>query len=190
MAAKNVDGIFLENVDGDQLQYLIHWLRKMDDPTYVKHKAYPKELDRVLELFKVADFYDLPHIKDQIIEEIANNYSFIRHTNVRRLVFEFLDEEMSLELLAYPQLPIQILCFILTDPSITFRNTDGEHVQIPPSLFKDIFLQRYKKFTEDRIILLDIDKQYEKDGVEFRGVLYDEDVMFLTKPYHDCYSDS
>ena len=147
MMAKKVDGIFLENVDGDQLTYLIHWLRRMDDPNYVKHKAYPKELDKVLELFKVADFYDLPHIKNQIIEEIANNYSFIRHTNVRRLVFEFLDEEMTLELLAHPQIPIEILCFILTDPLITFRNTDGVQVQIPPSLFRDIFLQQYKYFT-------------------------------------------
>ena len=101
MAAKKDDGIFLENVDGEQLQYLIHWLKKMEDPSYIKHKAYPRELDKVLELFKVADFYDLPHIKTQILEEIAKNYSFIRYTNVRRLVFEFLDEELSLELLAY-----------------------------------------------------------------------------------------
>ena len=62
--AKKEDGIFLENVDGEQLKFLIHWLNKMDDPVnYIKHKAYPRELDKVLELYKIADFYDLPHIK-------------------------------------------------------------------------------------------------------------------------------
>ena len=28
------------------------------------------------------------------------------------------------------------------------------------------------------------------DTKEYTKVLYDEDVMFLTKPYHDCYEDS
>ena len=79
----------------------------MDDPTgYIKHKAYPRELDKLLELYKIADFYDLPNIKAQLLEEIANNWSFIRYTNCRRLVFEFLDENASLELLAYPQYSI------------------------------------------------------------------------------------
>ena len=36
---------------------------------------------------------------------------------------------------------------------------------------------------------MDIDRQTAGDGYLTR-VLYDEDVMFLTKPYHDCYSDS
>ena len=159
MVAKKEDGIFLENVDGEQLSYLIHWLKKMDDPTnYIKHKAYPRDLDKVLELYKIADFYDLPHIKTQLLEEISNNWSFIRYTNVRRLVFEFLDEENTLELLAFPQKSIQILCFILSDPSITFKNKEGEQVHIPSSLFKGIFFEHYKKFTQERIKLTDIDR--------------------------------
>ena len=95
MIAKQEDGIFLENVDGEQLEYLISWLQYMDDAENNKMKDFPKEIDKLLELYKVADFYDMPRIKDQILEEVAKNQNFLRYTNVRRFVFEFLDEAMT-----------------------------------------------------------------------------------------------
>ena len=51
-------------VDGFQLEYLVHWLKKMDDPLYARHLPYPKDLVKLLDLLKVADFYELPKIKD------------------------------------------------------------------------------------------------------------------------------
>ena len=98
----------------------------MQDPTKCKVKAYPKDIDKLLELYKVADFYDLPKVKDEILEKVASNESFLRYTNVRRFVFEFLDETMSVELLSNPEIPIEVVCFVLTDPTINFINKDNE----------------------------------------------------------------
>ena len=45
---------------------------------------------------------------------------------MRRFVFEFLDETMSVELLSNPEIPIEVVCFVLTDPTINFINKDNE----------------------------------------------------------------
>ena len=56
--------------------------------------------------------------------------------------------------------------------------------------FTDLFERKYIEFIRHRIKILDIDNQYKQGGQDITGILYDEDVMFLTKPYHDCYNDS
>ena len=61
---KAKDGIFLEMVDGFQLEFLVHWLKKLDDPRYVRHLPYPKDLVKLLDLLKVADYYEIPQVKD------------------------------------------------------------------------------------------------------------------------------
>ena len=43
----------------------------MEDATKAKVKAYPKDIDKLLELYRVADFYDLPKVKDDILGEVA-----------------------------------------------------------------------------------------------------------------------
>ena len=42
--SRDKTGIFLENVNGFQLSFLIHWLQKKANPRYVLRKTYPKDL--------------------------------------------------------------------------------------------------------------------------------------------------
>ena len=83
----------MENVNGLQLGFLIHWLQKKANPSYVLRKTYPKDLCQLLELIKVADYYGTTFIKQELFEEICGNYHFLRYQNVRRLVFDFLGED-------------------------------------------------------------------------------------------------
>jgi len=43
-SARDKDGIYMENVNGYQLSFLIHWLQKKANPKYVLRKTYPKDL--------------------------------------------------------------------------------------------------------------------------------------------------
>ena len=64
ISSQKKDGIFLEMTDGFQLEFLIHWLKKIDDPSYARHLSYPKDLVQLLDLLKVADFYEIPKVKE------------------------------------------------------------------------------------------------------------------------------
>ena len=93
-------------------------------------------------------------------------------------------------MLSHSEIPIELVCFVLTDPTINFLNKDDQQVQLSIPRFIDLFERKYKEFIKARISLLDIENQYKRGGPDITGILYDEDVMFLTKPYHDCYEDS
>ena len=85
---------------------------------YVLRKSYPKDLCQLLELVKIADYYGVTYVKQELWEEICGNYHFLRYHNVRRLVFDFLGEECTISLLACDQLPVEVLCYCLMDPHI------------------------------------------------------------------------
>ena len=78
-AARDKKGIFLENVNGFQLSFLIYWLNKRANPSSLVRKAYPKDLCQLIELLKVADYYSVNFIKEELYEEICNNYHFLRY---------------------------------------------------------------------------------------------------------------
>lgn len=86
----------------------------------VQRKPYPRDLVKLIELLEMADYYDIPRFRDELYEEIAQNYVFKRYTNVRRLVFNYLGEDRSLDLLSIPSFDINLLCFTLIDPTISF----------------------------------------------------------------------
>lgn len=201
MASKHKNGIFLENVDGPQLETMIHWLSKIAQPTLVGRKSYPKDLVKLVELLEMADYYDIPRFKNELYEEIAQNYAFRRYTNVRRLVFDYLGEDRSLDLLSQPSFDINLLCFTLIDPTISFdgdeiislaiqgeeRENLQESKRLDPAQFYPVFLEKYKEYTRDRIDFVAGTRDENHKTCNF---IYDEDVMYLTKEYLECYKDT
>ena len=147
--ARDKDGIFLENVDGFQLSFLIHWLQKKANPKYILRKTYPKDLCQLLELIKVADYYGISFVKEEICEEICGNYHFQRYQNVRRLVFDFLGEDQTIALLACGVIPLQVLIYCLLDPTIQFKDPMDEEtvITLNANLFSEIFLPKYREYT-------------------------------------------
>ena len=87
-------------MNGFQLGFLIHWLQKKADPTIIARKTYPKDLCQLIELLKMADYYSVNFVKQELYEEICGNYHFLRYQNVRRLVFDYLGEEQTISLMA------------------------------------------------------------------------------------------
>ena len=72
-------------------------------------------------------------------------------------MFEFLDEAMSVQLLSHQDIPVEVVCFVLTDPTINFVNKDNEQVLLSIPRFSDLFERKYKEFIRHRIKILDID---------------------------------
>ena len=60
------------------MSFLIHWLQKKANPKYVLRKTYPKDLCNLLELVKVADYYGVVHIKQELYEEQKNYREYLR----------------------------------------------------------------------------------------------------------------
>ena len=90
---------------------------------------------------------------------------------------EFLDDDTAVQLLRHPELKASLLLFILSDPKIIDRD------------FADLdkydakFHQMYKQFMVNKHEYVEGIRN-ESEG--FRSI-FEEDIMYLTKEYHDVY---
>jgi hypothetical protein len=115
----NSEAILLENVDSDQMNFLLQWLTRTQKGQGVclGSDNYPKELGKLLDLLAIADYYDLAEAKKDVISVIVTNHAFMSYTNVRRIVLlECCDDDTATCFLMHEEVPLSLLVFLLTDP--------------------------------------------------------------------------
>ncbi|CDW82632.1 UNKNOWN [Stylonychia lemnae] len=85
------DGIYLQNINSDQLETVIKYLYNIDDPE--KHKfEMPQQFNVLMNLFETAEYLGLDQMKVQITLEILKKDEFQKYTNVRRHYIDNLAE--------------------------------------------------------------------------------------------------
>jgi hypothetical protein len=89
----------LGNINSTELEYVISYLRNLDDPSV--ETSLPKELPGLMELYKVAEYLGLEFLKRNILKELATESSeFMSYTNARRHSLSSIDEQ-DIEIVRY-----------------------------------------------------------------------------------------
>jgi hypothetical protein len=114
------DGIYLQNISGDQLKLVIDYLYYVDDQQNEEAKnefTVPQDFFTQVELFETAEYLGLDDLKIRVVTEgIMKRTEFLKYTNVRRHYLDNLNED-SLESL-FEFLTPNLLVFTLTDPAL------------------------------------------------------------------------
>jgi hypothetical protein len=63
------DGIYLQNINGDQLEQVIDFLYHLDSPSTKPDVVIPQEFSEQLELFETAEYLGLDDLKVRVVND-------------------------------------------------------------------------------------------------------------------------
>jgi hypothetical protein len=63
------DGIYLQNINGDQLEQVIDFLYHLDSPGTKPDVVIPQEFSEQLELFETAEYLGLDDLKVRVVND-------------------------------------------------------------------------------------------------------------------------
>lgn len=88
----STDGIYLQNINSEQLEKVIEYLYFVDDSSKHSFTA-PEDFKQLMNLFETAEYLDMDKMKVHITLEICKKPEFLTFTNVRRHYIDNLHEQ-------------------------------------------------------------------------------------------------